>query len=349
MESYNVSQRRVSQTLDRARNGVDKMVEATPEEGGLRIKILANRGKAGAGIQTKFPLTGDFEITVSYEILSADKPTSGYGVGVHLTISPKAWKEKRAALARCWTHQSGSGFQPVIIIAEPQPVNRSGWEKSDTMKGQLRFRREGAKLFYLINEDLGQPFREVFQCEYGTDPIELVRLVANPGNSPAAVDARLLDVRMHWGGLPDHARTAPSVGKVTAGLGADKGDTGHGANKASGEKNPDKATNGQAPDLQGSPPPKGWLATSLAVGLAITLVLVLAVGLVIYVRQHRGSKSPKSNLTDNEDVSRAPPPSVAIVCSACGRELKIKAELAGKKVKCPHCRMAVRASPVGKA
>jgi hypothetical protein len=191
--------------------GMDPMVEATPEEEGLRIKILPNRGKDGVGMQTQFPLTGDFEITASYEILSADKPTKGYGVGFNVSISPADWQKKRAGLARYWTVQKKSGFQPTMMMAGPEPVREFAWEDSETMKGQLRLRREGANLLYLINEDLGQPLREIFRCAYGTESVDAVRFVANPGTSPAALDVRLLDVRMLWGKLPEHAATAPAL------------------------------------------------------------------------------------------------------------------------------------------
>jgi hypothetical protein len=315
-------------------NGMDSMVEATPEDGGLRIKILANRGKAGAGMQTKFSLTGDFEITASYEILSADKPTKGYGVGVYLTISPAAWKDKRAALARCWTVQGGSGFQPVIIISGPEPINKSGWEKSETMTGQLRLRREEAKLFYLVNEGMEQPFREIFQCDYGKDDIDLVRLVANPGSSPAAIDIRLLDVRMRWGGLPNHDKTAPSLAPPLAPSRAPPVGT---------------AAGGEAPDAQMNPPSKGRLATSLFVVIVIALSLASALGLVVYVRRRRGTKTPKGDVAAEKAALAMAPRCVAIACAACGKKLKVKAELTGKRVKCPQCRTVMLVPNVGGA
>jgi hypothetical protein len=201
--------------------GVDELTEITPEEAGLRIKILANRGKDGVGMQTRFPVTGDFEMTASYEILSADRPTEGYGVGFNVTIAPTNWQEKRAAVGRLWMPRSGSGFQALIMLGGPKPVNKYAWDPSETMKGQLRLRREGAKLQYLINDGPGLPFREMFQFEYGTDDVDIVRFVANPGKSAAAVDVRLLDVRMHWGGLPDHPAAAPHLDVVSDGLAAE--------------------------------------------------------------------------------------------------------------------------------
>jgi WD40 repeat protein len=40
---------------------------------------------------------------------------------------------------------------------------------------------------------------------------------------------------------------------------------------------------------------------------------------------------------------------IVVQCSACGKELKARAELAGKKVKCPHCGKATRLPELGPA
>lgn len=201
--------------------GVDKTVEVTPEEGGLRIKILGNRTLDGVGMETKFPLTGDFEITASYEILSAEPPTKGYGVGVNLAIMPADWQHKMATLFRNWTVENGSIFQTRIKLTEPMPLDEYHWEPTETLKGQLRLRREGTSLSYLVNEGLGQPFREINRVEYGTDNIDRVRLVANTGRGPGKLDVRLLDVQMHWGGLPDHDATAPVLAVADTDSGAE--------------------------------------------------------------------------------------------------------------------------------
>jgi hypothetical protein len=193
--------------------GMDANVEITPEPEGLRIHILGNRLRDGVGLRTSFPVTGDFEVTATFEILSAEKPTTGYGVGINLALSPSDYK-KTAALSRHWTVNNRSGFQARMNGAGVE--GRSEWEPSETMKGQLRMRREGTMMSFLFNEEPGQPFRELLQAEYGKDNIDAFRLVVNSGKSPAAVDVRILDVHLHWGGLPAHALTAPApaVGNV---------------------------------------------------------------------------------------------------------------------------------------
>src|SRR5699024_10653174 len=57
------------------------------EEQGLRLTVPKDDGPRGPfGIATKFPVHGDFEITAGYQILHADEPSAGFGVGFTLFV-----------------------------------------------------------------------------------------------------------------------------------------------------------------------------------------------------------------------------------------------------------------------
>jgi serine/threonine protein kinase len=73
---------------------------------------------------------------------------------------------------------------------------------------------------------------------------------------------------------------------------------------------------------------KGWLgfAGLLGLGLAFVVSLSFAVGLSL---RRRRTTPPASG--------EAPGPHVSFPCTECGRKLKVKVELAGKKVRCPRC------------
>jgi hypothetical protein len=98
------------------------------------------------------------------------------------------------------------------------------------------------------------------------------------------------------------------------------------------------ATSGPVPSPAAEPPrgsrSKGWLAAAALVGL----VLTLALGVGLYLRQsrRRGAAVP-----DTQAPPGAALASVSVPCPGCGKRLKVKAELAGKRVKCPHCAAAV--------
>ncbi len=99
-------------------------------------------------------------------------------------------------------------------------------------------------------------------------------------------------------------------------------------------------------DAQAAPPipveesrlrSRGGLAMVLHVGLGVTFALVALVSLGFYLRQRAAARRLSAGGTQQSTT----PGSVAVPCPECGRNLKIKAELAGKKVKCPQCGKAL--------
>ena len=88
------------------------------------------------------------------------------------------------------------------------------------------------------------------------------------------------------------------------------------------------------PTLVVDPPPQkpshSWLA---AVGIIIVVVGGLFVVLVVLRRSSlRSAPKPTPTAANEGDAAQT-----AISCSACSKKLKVRAKLAGKKVKCPHC------------
>ncbi len=82
----------------------------------------------------------------------------------------------------------------------------------------------------------------------------------------------------------------------------------------------------------------------LVVGLL--LVLLLLFGLAgVWVARRRGPEDDPSEEAPAADSTQA----LAFSCEACGKHLKVRAELAGKKVKCPRCGQAVLVAKSGKS
>ena len=82
---------------------------------------------------------------------------------------------------------------------------------------------------------------------------------------------------------------------------------------------------GELPVVAEEKPQKGW---SAAVAIILLVVALLILGAWWLLRQNRRARHVESATL---------PPALAMPCSACGRNLKVKAEWAGKKVKCPQC------------
>jgi hypothetical protein len=98
-----------------------------------------------------------------------------------------------------------------------------------------------------------------------------------------------------------------------------------------------------SPDVSGdiTPPagPRGWVAAAVLLGLFLTLGL--AGGL--YLRQRRRAvriTAPAGGPAEQGSPEADAPP-VVVSCSACGKTLKARAALVGKRVKCPQCHQLV--------
>jgi WD40 repeat protein len=102
----------------------------------------------------------------------------------------------------------------------------------------------------------------------------------------------------------------------------------------------------------GSPEPRsgGWLAAAGGLMLATALCLV---GVYVTVRHSQRARLARAALavssgrggqgvgTDQPVTSAAPTPPVTLSCPGCAKNLRVRADLAGRKVKCPQCGQAV--------
>jgi DNA-directed RNA polymerase subunit RPC12/RpoP len=77
-------------------------------------------------------------------------------------------------------------------------------------------------------------------------------------------------------------------------------------------------------------PSKNGLTGMWLLGSALVLAMVMVLGLWVYARQSRRDAPQPA-----ETAAAVPP--VSFLCSTCGKRLKAKVELAGKKVKCSQC------------
>jgi predicted RNA-binding Zn-ribbon protein involved in translation (DUF1610 family) len=89
--------------------------------------------------------------------------------------------------------------------------------------------------------------------------------------------------------------------------------------------------------------PKRWLLAVVALGFI--LVLLCALGMLLQVRRRvRTFPTPGMPVTREGGEEKSGPadlkaaaPIIAFPCPGCGKNLRVRAALAGKKVKCPQC------------
>jgi hypothetical protein len=173
--------------------GADPERQVLPEAKGLRIRLpAAEKAWPPAGILPRFGMHGDFEITLSYEVLKIEPPRSGYGSGVVLWVMSGDEQQGTAAIARSHRVQEGSTYvlDRALPHADGQLRHDEQFVPTTSKFGKLRLQRTGDTLRYLAAEGNADEFRELRQEPFGTADATVVRIVADPGWSPTDVRFR---------------------------------------------------------------------------------------------------------------------------------------------------------------
>jgi hypothetical protein len=180
------------------------------EEAGLRIKLpLARETHQAIQVAANFVISGDFEITAGFELLSADMPVAGWGVGVSLDAATTDDLKTFLKIARLMRPESGS-----VFMAEYWTKGANDWQgpkvATHTQRGQLRLVRDGGMARCQIAEAPGAEFKTIFEkVDFSTDDMRQLRYEATDGNKPgSSLDARFVDLRIRFG-KPGAAMAAP--------------------------------------------------------------------------------------------------------------------------------------------
>jgi hypothetical protein len=281
------------------------------DDRGVRIVLPANQGNLKhSGYRATFPAHGDFEVTASFEVLNADTPTTGYGVGVSIyaAIDPNAGDAisfARRVLASGHTLFVADRMTP----GEKKPIHRLKYAPAKSPAGKLRYQRVGGVLHYLAADGLDAEFTEVMAIDFPTADIRSIQVGCDAGNSESGLDIRLLDFTIRADDLP--GLPAPPPPPATA------------------------AAPGAPPPAQDRP----WLALVGVLAVALPLAL-LGVWLIARRRRRTGTATAAAPVS-----APAADTLLAVSCSSCGKQLKVRARAAGKKVKCPQCGQAVHVTP----
>ncbi|MCI0684303.1 MAG: DUF1583 domain-containing protein [Gemmataceae bacterium] len=279
---------------------VSKYTIREPE--GLRVTLPAKREKyAPIALQTNFRIPGDFEITATYELFSADAPDSpdkpAAVVGVNIYVVQGDGDRRTARIGRFNTRR---GHVYEIQHTDRTRERPTKMQRFPTQEwaGQFRLVRKGAALHYLVKDaGTGDEFRELFVAEhFGDGDVTVVRCAVNTTEQPCAVDARLIDFRVRSVNLP----------------------------AAVADPTPREERRGY-----------WWLAT------AVAIAAVLAGGAAIAgLRRRRRMRRTAGDRAMSEASEQPAAPNhgtVHVPCPACGKRLKVSSTNLGKKVKCPGC------------
>jgi serine/threonine protein kinase/WD40 repeat protein len=279
---------------------------------GARLTLPAGQGKIWhTGFMSGFAVRGDFTATFSFEILKADTPDTGYGVGVSIyaAVDPKT-NDAVSLARRVGLDGKAVYFSNRMKLVDGKPTHNYHSMPATADAGKLRLQRVGSTIRFLVADGPDADFVLLNEVELGASDIRLIQMGGDGGGSESALDARLLRFTLQAQELPGRTELAQV----------------------------------DPPSPQGTPPQtrgKGWLAAALLIGLFLVLGFV-ALGTWLYFRRRPAETSPAPTAVhDNHAVPAPSAMAVSFPCSGCRKTLKARAELGGKKVKCPQCGQAV--------
>jgi serine/threonine protein kinase/DNA-directed RNA polymerase subunit RPC12/RpoP len=285
------------------------------EPTGLRITLPRGySGPAGlrgdrqsTGLATTFSVKGDFEITVGFDILQEPEPpelgTAQTRVSLELILDTPQWQA--ASASRKITSEEGNRmftvWQSLLNQTTGKKQEKVNSLPTNAKTGQLRLVRIGSDLSCYVAESAAADFTLLKQQPFTQEDVREVQLVGSTGGANVSLDVRFTDFRIRAASLSG----LPTVASMRDGS-------------------------------------KGWLV-AVFVGVGISLALMITLGVWLFKRQgDRVETLPaQDSIQDQPANSEAVAPPVSFSCSGCGKHLKAKAELAGKKVKCSRCGKAV--------
>jgi hypothetical protein len=196
-----------------APGGASRLVK--PDKAGLRFTV-PNRLGQGVTVLTKFGVAGDFEITASFEAVSRERPSTGWGMGPELYVKPPGGWEKFASAGR-FLRTDATVYSLVHgYKAGNEQKYDAGTIPTESKTGRFRLVRTGPTLHYQVAEGESKPFRELFATEFGTEPLEFVRLGAVTGGSQKAVEILWKDLQVRAESLPGFSGPERDTGQPWA-------------------------------------------------------------------------------------------------------------------------------------
>ena len=122
------------------------------------------------GLESRFGLEGDFDISVDYSIRSLPRPANEWvNLSIFLQGAPGM-----AAMTRTNHSKSGDGYS--IWFQPPEKSKAKGTASSvptSDRAGTLRLARIGTELYFYASAR-GRPLKEIGKVDFGDQPIDLV-------------------------------------------------------------------------------------------------------------------------------------------------------------------------------
>jgi hypothetical protein len=291
-----------------------------PDDQGWRITLPAGRGKLPpAGFLTRFSVRGDFEITYTYEILKADKPTEGYGAGVSLyaAINPKT--NDAVSLSHRFKPDGKIIFladRMKTIDGELQHPFGFHVKPAASLVGKLRLQRIGSQILYFVADGADAELEKLGEHEFGKEDVQPILVEGSSGDSEAGLDFRLLTLTIR-------AEEMPGLAERLA---------------AAKSKKPAAELLRPTP----APPRKAetplWQTVALILGVVLVVALAGLGGWRLLRRRRPAAGAARKEASPPAEAQGR----ICFPCPGCRQTIKVNRSQAGKKGKCTRCGKLVR-------
>jgi predicted RNA-binding Zn-ribbon protein involved in translation (DUF1610 family) len=176
-----------------------------PEPEGLRIALPKDRTDLSPlALGTRFGLSGDFDVSAALEILRAETPAEGFGVGPTLFINKIDRHYEGATLGRLLRAKDKDIILADLVTGKAGPERKFEvhTKPSSDQRFRLRYKRTGAQLSYFVGKGFeGDAFEEMPARTFGEDPLSQIVMIVTTGKQPAEVDVRWIDLRIRCDGV----------------------------------------------------------------------------------------------------------------------------------------------------
>jgi hypothetical protein len=190
---------------------------ARPEEEGFRLSLAGKQpnGIGRAGLEMKTTLRGDFSITAAYEILKAEPPTQGHGVGFEMYAHTVHVPQQGFGVYRMERIDEGDVYH--VSRSYLNEDGKLAWRARSfptaAKAGRLRITRSGTEVTAWAAEGKSPLFKELSRDDLGRDDIKVIWLMAYTGHVSHALELRLTDLEIRSGvpvPAPPPAEAAPT-------------------------------------------------------------------------------------------------------------------------------------------
>jgi len=201
-----------------ARYGPAQVKGIVREPNGIRIRLPATKVEQ-TGLYAYFALAGDFEVSVTYQIVSMPPPQSGFGPEFGLAVDAESAGLK-LALTRAIKPEGGSGIK--VNRERGGNFKELAFQSTKANSGALVIRREKTELICLASDKPGADLAEIGRFPFTDTTVRKVRLFADSGGSPTPIDARFFDFKVRAeeiaGGIVQREVTGGLGWWITAGV-----------------------------------------------------------------------------------------------------------------------------------